>query len=303
MRGPVLTIARQELRIAGTNRLAMLLSGIFLGMVLISGFIGWASHHTVTSVYGEALREGAASGPNPFSTQQPLDLIRNTVIYTILIGALSAILVGVQSAMHDRKAGVVDLLFSRPVTTRQYVAGKFLGMQYLLALILAAAGLLSWGTALFIRGAMLSPADTGALAAFFLLAWLFLVPFNMLGFIFGAGSRRETSALLAPILVWVLLVFVLPQLGTAAHPVSLLNPVPAQPASQGSFFAFNHRILQPVSPADRFKGASAGLLGFSPGGKHFETFDWTTLAIIAAAGFIAALLLIRSGRMRKPVRE
>lgn len=302
MKSPVLTIARQELLIARTNRLALLISGIFLGMVSVSGFISWDSRHTVNSVFAEALRQGVASGPNPFASQQPLDLVSNTVIYIVLIGALSAILLGVQSAIADRKAGVIDLLFSRPLSVTQYVAGKFLGMQYLLALVLLAAGLLSWGSVLFIRGEMLSLGNTAALAVFFLLAWLFLMPFNILGFVFGAVSRHETSALLGPILLWVALVFVIPQLGTAAHPVSLLNPVPAQASSTGAFFAFNHRILQPLSLTDRFKNASSKLLGLNNSSQGIAAYDWLSL-VMAAAGMMAALLLVKRSRIRGPIRE
>ncbi|MHB1324658.1 MAG: ABC transporter permease [Thermoleophilia bacterium] len=302
MSNAVLVVARQELRAARTNRLAMLLLGIFISMVLVSGFIGWATHRTVMDVYNEAVHEGATSAPNPFSYQPPLELVKNTVIYVILIGALSAILLGVQSSLGDRKAGVVDMLFSRPLTTRQYVAGKLLGIQCLTGFILVAAGLISWVGILLIRSQALSLTDTVSLAGFFLLSWLFLLPFTALGLIFGANSRRETTALLIPILVWVLLVFVVPQLGTAEHPVSLLNPVSAAPVSQGPFFTFNHSVLQPVSITDHFKHASEGLLHFGEAdSSHWS--DWLALGVIAAVSYFSAAFLIKRGSMRKRLYE
>ena len=304
MKSPILVVAGQELRTARTNRLAMLLICIFIGMVLVSGFIGWVTHHTVTSVYREALREGATSAPDPFAAQHPFDLIKNTVIYVVLIGALSAILLGVQSTVGDRKAGVIDLLFSRPVSMRQYVAGKLLGIQCLTGFILALAALISWTVIFLIRGQMLSIGETGVLIGFFTLAWLFLLPFSALGFILGAVSRRETSALLVPILAWVLLVFVIPQLGTAEHPVSLLNPVPAQVVSRGPFFSFNRRVLQPVSVTDQFKNASAGLLGLkAEAGRQPDIYDWLSLAGIAAFSCGAAIFVIRREVMRRPFYE
>ncbi|MHB1411989.1 MAG: ABC transporter permease [Thermoleophilia bacterium] len=303
MSNAVLVIAGQELRAARTNHLAMMLIGIFTGMVFVSGFIGWEAHHTVTSVYQETLREGATSAPDPFAAQQPLGLIKNTVIYVILIGGLAAILLGVQAAAGDRKAGVLDLLYTRPVSIGQYTAGKLLGIQCLTGLVLAAAAAMSWIVIWLIQGRALSFPDTGSLAAFFALAWLFLLPFAALGFILGAMSRRETSALLVPILVWVLAAFVVPQLGTADHPVSLLNPVPAQPASQGPFFSFNRRVLQPLSITDRFKNASAGLLHLDEQAGQSRTGDWLSLAGIAAASCFAARLAARREIMRKPFYE
>ncbi len=302
MSNAVLVIARHELRAARTNRLAMLLLGIFIGMVLVSGFIGWTTHRTVLAVYNEAVREGATSAPNPFSYQPPLGLIKNTVIYVILIGALSAILLGVQSSLGDRKAGVVDMLFSRPLTTRQYVAGKLLGIQFLTGLILVVVGLISWVGILLIRSQALSFADTASLAGFFLLSWLFLLPFAALGLISGANSRRETTALLIPILVWVLLAFVVPQLGTAEHPVSLLNPVPAASVSQGPFFIFNRSVLQPVSMTDHFKYASEGLLHFGEADRSHWS-DWLSLGVIAAISCLSATFLIKRESMRKRLYE
>ena len=302
MNNSVMIIAGQELRATRANRLAILLLGIFMGMVLLSGFIGWATHHTVTQVYDEALREGTTTAPNFFANEQPLELIRNTVIYVVLIGALLAILIGVQSSLGDRKAGVIDLLFSRPVTSRQYVAGKLLGMQCLTGLILMAAGTISWGTIWLIRGQVLSLPDSLSLLEFFMLAWLFLLPFTVPGFIFGAVGQRETSALLIPILVWIFLTFMMPQLGTAEHPVAMLNPVPAQPASQGPFFTFNRSVLQPFSITDRFKSLSAGLLHLG-GADSSPVFDGLTLALIGALSCLAAIILVGRQTLRRELYE
>ncbi len=283
--------------------MAMLLLAIFIGMVLLSGFIGWQTHHTVNSVYQEARREGATTAPDPFAAQQPLELIKNTIIYVILIGALAAILLGVRSTVADRKAGVIDLLFSRPITTGQYVAGKLLGIQFLTGFILVVTAMMSWIVVWLIRGQALSLPDTTKLVQFSVLAWLFLFPFSTMGFISGAISRRETSALLVPILLWALMVFVIPQLGTAEHPVSLLNPVPAQTVSQGPFFTFNRDVLQPVSVTERFKNAGSGSLQLNESTGQSHLYDWSSLAVVALLSGGAALLATRRETMRRPFYE
>src|SRR5665811_164572 len=171
MSNPILVIARQELRAARTNRLSVLLLAIFIGMVLVSGFIGWATHHTVTQVYEESLQQGITSAPNPFSGQMPLELIQNSVIYVILIGALAAIVLGVHSSLDDRKAGAIDLIFSRPLSTRQYVSGKLLGLQTITGAALLIAAITSWAIIFLIRSEMLSLSVTLSLIEFFFLAW------------------------------------------------------------------------------------------------------------------------------------
>jgi len=301
-KSPIKEIALQELRIARTNRMAMLLLAIFAGMMLLSGFIGWTAHRTVTAVYEEILREGATAAPNPFSSQNPLDLMQNTVIYVILIGALLAIILGVHSGLGDRKAGVIDLIFSRPLTKSQYVMGKLLGMQLLMAMIMVFAGLVSWTVVLLVAGKALNFTETLSLAGFLVSAWLFLLPFNCLGLVFGAGARRESSALLMPILAWVFLTFVMPQLGTAEHPVALLNPVAAQPAAQGDFFQINRAALQPLSLTDRFKDLSAILLHLGDGGSSLK-LDLLMLGTAGLLGCGAAIYLVKRDSLRGRLYE
>lgn len=301
-KNPVLAIAFQELRLARTNRLAMLLLAIFVGMVLLSGFIGWATHQTVTDVYNETVREGATSAPNPFSSQEPLELMKNTVIYVVLIGTLLAIVLGVQSGLADRKAGVIDMIFSRQLRGRQYVIGKLLGMQFLMAMIIACAGAISWAAILLISGRALDTAEALSLAGFLMLAWLFLLPFNCIGLACGSVGRRESGALLAPMLAWVILTFVMPQLGTAEHPVALLNPVAAQPTAPGSFFDINRTVLKPLSLTERFKDLSSSLLHLGGGGAS----PWLDLFMLAAAGLLGcltALYMVKRDALRRPLYE
>lgn len=256
-------VVRQEFRAARRERLPQLMLVVFLGLVAAATFIGWLTHTTVTSVYTEALREGATNQPNPFLLVPPLSAVKNIVIYVSLIGALLAILVGVQSAIRDRKAKVLGMVFSRPIGRRLYIAAKFAGVMLLLGLTLCAAAVLTWFSLWIIGGQPLNWVLTGHLILYFVVSWAFLIPFAALGMMSGLYSQRETTALLVPILIWVLFTFILPQLGTAAEPISFLNPVPAQISSSGPFFAFNHQFLQPLSYIDHYKELSASTLAYT----------------------------------------
>ncbi|HEY3375381.1 MAG TPA: ABC transporter permease subunit [Candidatus Aquicultor sp.] len=301
MKSSILAIAKQEIRIARTERLQILLLAIFVGMVFLSSFIGWSAHHTVMNVYTETVRQGATAVANPFANQPQLELLKNTVIYIVLIGALLAILIGVRSSLHDRKAGVIDIILSRPLSMRQYIAGKILGVQITVASILLITGVISWLGISIVLAHPLGLVSTVAILKFYLTAWLFLFPFSILGMVFGACSCRETTALLIPILIWVLFAFVIPQLGTAEHPSALLNPVPAQAASQGEFFSFNRSILQPISITDRFKSASGAILQFSDATGP-AAYDWAALTGIAVASCFL-VLFITPKAMRRELYE
>jgi ABC-2 type transport system permease protein len=229
-------------------------------MVTVSCFIGWTANHTVTNVYNQAVKQNLTTAPNPFTGVSPLFYARNTVIYIVLIGALLAIVLGVQAMLRDRKARITDLLLSRPISTPLYLGAKLTGLGLWLVGILIVSAVINWLSISIIVNHLLSLQDALRLAAFYAVAWLFLIPFVSLGLLSGLYARRETSALLIPIIIWSVLTFVIPQLGTAEHPVSLLNPVPAQIVSHGFFFQVNQTIFGPLSLTEHFKHLSGTIL-------------------------------------------
>lgn len=292
---------KQELLCAKRERLPQVLLVVFLAMVGVSCFIGWATNHTVTSVYNEALKQGITSAPNPFTGVSPLYYARNTVIYIVLIGALLAIVLGVQSMLRDRKARVADLLLSRPVSTPLYLAAKLTGLSMWLIGVLGISALINWLSISLVIGHALSSPDSVRLVGFYAVAWIFLIPFICLGLMSGLYARHETSALLIPIIIWSLLTFVLPQLGTAEHPVSLLNPVPAQIVSKGFFFDINRTLFGPLSLTEHFKQVSGAVL------KDDQANGNTVKSQVIVASFavvsIAALLTTKRSRMRYELYE
>jgi ABC-2 type transport system permease protein len=297
-----LTVARQEVRSTGRERLAIALLVVFLGMALASAVIGWSSHRTVMSVYNETVLQTGRDVPNPFVDVSPLDVVKNTVIYIVLIGALLAVVVGVRAGVRDRKAGVTDLILSRPIGPRSYLLGKLLGAQAWMGIVLVVALVASWLSVWVISGTPLDLAATGRLLGFFALAWVFLLPFSVMGMIAGAKSRHESTALLIPILLWVAITFVIPQLGTAQNPTALLNPVPGVAATTDLFFRVNHTILQPISITEHFKHASAALLQLRDAGSGAVGWDLLSLGLVAVVAFGVLLLTARSS-MRRPLYE
>ena len=296
----IAVVARQELRFAMRERLAAALLIVFLGMAIVSSAIGWATHHTVNQIYNEALRQTGRAIQNPFASASPLENIKNTIVYIVLIGALLAIVLGARAAIRDRKSGVVDLIFSRPIKARSYVWAKLLGTQVWIGVVLVVALLGSWIGVWVVDGKPLGAGDTASLVAFFAIAWLFLLPFTVLGLVSGARARHESSALLIPILVWVAFVFVIPQLGTAQNPSSLLNPVPSNAPTADLLFKINHAILQPISFTEHFKHAGASLLHLRDVTSTSISGDLASLVGIAALSLLGLMLVTRSA-MRRPL--
>lgn len=254
-----LVSARQEMLSTRRARTAHLLLFVFLGMVIASSVIGWLTNQTVTGVYEKVLADGLTTAPNPFTGVTPLYYARNAVIYVLLIGSLMAIVLGVQSTLRDRKAGTVDLVLSRPTTPASRLLGQTAGLAIVLAVVIGAGLAVSWVIISIIHGSPLGWDETGRIILFGLLSWVLLTIFCLLGMLTGLRSKQETTALLVPFVIWSAVAFVLPQIGTAARPVSLLNPVPAVSAT-GGYFDVVSAITGPLSVTEQFKRASSIIL-------------------------------------------
>lgn len=298
--GSLGTVIRYEILSATRDRLPRTLLIVFLGMIAASSIIGWLTNQTVTAVYNQVLHDGLTSAPNPFTGVSPLRYMSNTVIYMVLIGALLASVAGVQASLRDRKMNTSDLVLSRPVSTVGYLAGKLIGQGAWLAIVLVVAAITNWISISAITGSVLSAANAAQIVLFYATSWVFLMGFVSVGMISGLRSKSEATALLVPILLWAVLIFVIPQLGTAAHPVSLLNPV-ATPPSQGGFFQLMNAALGPLAIGEQFKTASSFLLDASPSmtsaGLSFAVI------IVFAVATVAALLLTPRTVLRSTLHE
>jgi ABC-2 type transport system permease protein len=252
--------ARQEVLSLTRERLPMIMLVVFVGMVSVSSFIGWLTNSTVSAVWEQTRAAGLTQAGNPFADVSPLYYARNTVIYVVLIGALMAIIVGVTSAMRDRKARTVDLVLTRPVSMRTHFAGKILGIAIGFAAVLALVTAITWISIAIITHGPLGFGDTARIVGMFALTEILLLAFAVVGMLSGIYARQETTALLVPISLWSIVAFVLPQVGTSQNPVSLLNPVPSVVAPGGAFDALN-TIVRPLSVTEQFKTAGGLILG------------------------------------------
>lgn len=296
----VITTARQEIRSLRREKLAQALLAVFVAMVSLSSFIGWLTNKNVTGIYRKVKDQGLTFAPNPFANVAPLYYLRNTVIYLVLVGALLAIVLGVASIIRDRKAHTLDLVLVRPLHSNSYLFGKLAGVTFWLATILFLVSIISWTSIAFILGKPMSGIDTARLGFFFVASLLFLLGFVLLGMICAMYSSRETSALLLPISIWSLITFVLPQLGTADHPVSLLNPVPAI-ANQGGAFSILNSIFSPFSVTEQFKKVSSWILG-NPDYVGNPTAGVAILVVVVLLG-ARILLMSKRDRLRRELYE
>jgi len=289
----ILSVSRNEFRALFKEKTFILLLIIFILMTIFSTYIGWSTKNTIEKVYQETvikLKESGASGIplDTFLIAPALSILKNMIVYIFLIGSLLAIIIGHFSFMRDRIAGISKIVFSRTISRKEFITGKITGIFNVLALIISVSFIISYVSIILVTGHPLSGNETIKLLIFYLISLAYLIIFAMLGLFFAISSRSESLALVNPIIIWIIISFVLPQLTSALNPSALLNPVSIQGVAPHSrFFTIIQEVIKPFSLSENYKELGSSLLGVGP-------INTNTLQIIInnSAGILLILSLI-----------
>jgi ABC-type transport system involved in multi-copper enzyme maturation permease subunit len=293
----IMAIASQQLLSLRRQRTFLVFLGTLLVMTALAGVLGWSSHRTIIKVYNEAVQlltaEGKQAPPNPFDAKPRLSLLSNMVMYIPLIGALMAVVLGHIASADDQTTGIARLVFSRQVPRRSYVAGRVLGCAIALALILVASLLVSWVSLLVVNRQALPPGDSGRLAMFYGLSWLYLMVFALVGMVTMLFNRRRSLGLLTGIGTWLVITFVVPQFTSGLRPTASLNPITDPVSTSQTFFKITSKA-RPWSISEQYRQTSGRILETATSESGAATFR--RIAPIAAVliGLIAlSIQLVR----------
>jgi len=294
-------IAHNEVRSLIREKTVLMLLVIFLLMTLLSAYIGWSSHHTIEQVYAASVEQLHIQGkdipPAPFADVTPLSLLKNMIIYIVLIGSLLAITLGHDAGMRERKAGVVKILFSRSITKTEFLIGKITGLTIVLGMTMLLAAVVSIASSALL--AKITAHDVIMLLVFYGLSLIYLLGFALLGLCFSFVEENDAMALLVPVIIWLSLTFVLPELTSALYPTGSLNPTAPQLAiSHGTILQAISDVMKPFSVTEHYKELGGYLLEVQ-GSKfnlgeilHIQAFNIASIAswlLICLAGCFAAM--------------
>jgi hypothetical protein len=88
----------------------------------------------------------------------------------------------------------------------------------------------------------------------------------MVGLYFAIYSDGESIALLIPVIIWVTITFVIPQITSSLVPNALLNPTNIQAvAPHSNFFHIFQIVIRPFSISESYKEISGILLETNSG--------------------------------------
>ncbi len=265
---------------------------IFLLMSLASMYISWSSQHMVLQVYGEASKQlmevGKPLPPYPFASTPPLSIMKNMIIYIVLIGALLAITLGHFIAVNDRRAGVIRILFSKSFSKEDFFIGKILASTEMLFAALLSSMIIYAVSMALISG--MPPSLFLGIIAFYAVSFVYLAGFAYIGIFFGLNADNSSKAILLPLILWIIITFALPEFGSALYPTSSLNPVlPDTSVLDSPILKAFHSIAYPLSISEQYKEATATVLGLQTTGTNMPPYPQGSRMLILFAWFFGTL--------------
>lgn len=271
-----LVIARKELLDLRRNRFLLAILGFVLVAVVISVVVSATQFGTKLDDYNtylDALR-AAGSTTTPAAPQLfPLQLLRGSIEYLEILGALFAIVMGYGTIAKEKQRATLQLIYSRPISRYSLAAGKLLALAVAWLIAVAVIFGAVTATVAIVGHATFAPIDVQRLLVAAATAWAYLLMWSALALGLASSARRLSTALIVALVLWLTVVLIIPQIGDTMDPD---NQVP------GGLF----KSLQIAKPDEQavlanFAGFDSVRNGLEVSSitKHYERFTFAVLGI------------------------
>lgn len=273
----LLTIAKKEYGDALRSALFLVLAGFMIALTAISILVASLNFQSQIAQYSTALAQlspaeklGAVIAPPQY---YPLLMLRGTVEYLEIIGAVLAIVLGYLSIAKEKTTNTSRLLLIRPLSRYALAGGKLLGASAVIVSLLSILGIGILVSFIGIGHISFSHLELTKLALTFAYTYLYLLFFYCFSAALALFFRDLPRALLLALALWLVFVLIIPQIGDTMDPD---NQVP------GGFFASMHAtqeeqsaIISQFHRYENFRNA----LEVSSIEKHYERLVFATLGI------------------------
>lgn len=274
---PLITIATKEYIDAVRNTLFRTLALFLLALVGISILVASFAfkdqvvqyHAALAQLTSTQLQSIVLTPPDYY----PLQMLRGSIEYMEIIGAIIALVLGYLSIAKEKGNNTSRLLLTRPITRFDLVFGKIIGNSALLLSLIALIGVFTIMAISGIGHVMFS--HTELLKLFFVLCctYIYLLFFFCFSATLALLIADLPHALMLAFAIWLVFVLIIPQVGDTMDPD---NQVP------GGFFASMHMtqdgqkvVIDQFQHYENFRNA----LEVSSIEKHYERFSFAMLGI------------------------
>ena len=300
------TIARKEITDALKNKLFLIILGMLLILTVVSVVLGAYQVRVSVDNYTNAVGFLKSLGKTELPAMpslNPLSASKGFVNYIGMLGALLAMILGNYAIVKEKRSGTLKLILSRKVFRDTLLNGKLLGNLALLAGIALLAGAITFISVLAIGNVALSAGDAVRMSLFFLMSFMYMAFFLVLGITFAVMVGNGNKALLLTVIMWLVLAFVFPQIGNT---MDMDNQLPGGFfASMGmtkdqqtkvlvnfKFYETLRDSIEEMSPTKHYERVSFALLNVKPGFEKNTPLEVLGLKWINLLGLTAPSIIL-----------
>ncbi len=269
-------VAQKELLDLRRNKFLIAVLGFVLISVVISVVVSATQFGVKLDAYNVYLQALKASGNStvPAAPQlYPLQLLRGSVEYLEILGALFAIVMGYGLIAKEKQRATIQLLYSRPIGRFALPAGKLIAIAVAWLVAVATIFLAVTLTVVIVGHASFTAIDYQRLGISAFITWLYLIMWSALALGLASWTTRLSTALIIALVLWLTVVLIIPQIGDTMDPD---NQVPG-----GLFKSLGIAKPDELAVLAQFSGFDTARNGLEVSSitKHYERFTFAFLGI------------------------
>ncbi len=210
-----LIIARKEFRAAFRNRLFLTITFLFLGLSILSVYIGSTTKRAEMRIYNETITTLQAQDVTTLPAApeiRTLTILANLIEYVSMVGAILAVILGYNTLIDEKESGGLKLILSRPVFRDQLITGKLLGNAAVIAVLLGLIFIFNLVLLVLVGGILPTAGEVARLFAFMLMAFSYMLIFLSLAMLLSIRMNNSATVFLIALVVWTVFSFVVPQM-------------------------------------------------------------------------------------------
>ena len=302
------TLIKKEIRDILSNKMFLITTGLLFILGILAVILGAMQIRATMVEYNTSIDYLKSLGKTTLPEMpniNPLAISKGYVNYLGMVGALMAIILGNTTLMKERNQGTLRLILSRGVFRDKLLTSKILGNVIVMAMISLVLSLVTIATIYGIGQASLTGDHLIRLVLFFTMSLLYMIFFYTVSLILTLVTNQGSKALLISIIIWIVLAFILPQIGDT---MDMDNQLPGGFfASMGLDKAGEDMILarfktyewirngiEELSPMKHYERMSYALLNIKPGFDTMTAMQVFTTKWVDLIGVLMPLAVLMS---------
>ncbi|MCA9911955.1 MAG: ABC transporter permease subunit [Anaerolineae bacterium] len=270
-------IALKEIRTALRSKLFLTITLLFLGLSILSVYIGSTTKNAEMRIYNETVASLTAQGVTQLPLKpeiSTLTILSNLTEYIAIVGAILAIILGYNALIDEKETGGLKLILSRPVYRDRLLTGKLAGQAVIIAVILGLAFAFNLILLVAVSGIMPTSVEVLRLLILVLLGFVYMFSFLTISMLLSIRLNNGASVLLISLVFWMTVSFVIPQMAetqmansTVINSISgVTNQIPQDTTTS--------RAINFISPTWHLRHIGDELLEVTPGSANLSAASW-----------------------------